>query len=284
MTARRFAWLLLASVGVPPLGAQGAPPPVGTVQRWMDADIYGGVNPETLALVGSFQARKILGVDSGRGIVSSQLQGTCFVGASPSYGLAGVQGEWMPTAWLQLRARLEGDRFFGANGNLLSFDSPQAPYGRQDLRALEGREESTNGARAMLQVVLRLPLGPGLLRLQQETSRLWFGGRGPYTLNWEYDTLVQNGGNVHFSRAQYLLSLPGRDRWLAGPYGEHVRSPGTNLQRSRVGLSTFWDSSRTFGRWGRPRVGVQAGVDLHDRNRAGQAYLEFNLGTSWGGQ
>lgn len=277
--ALAVAAALAAIAVVRPEGAraQDAAPAARTA---LEFDLAAASNPDGLrATLGAYRRWTS---DGGSASPSSpyRLAGLSLA-ATPAYARGTIHGEWMPHPAVQLFAQLAQYRYFGANAALLSFENGDAAFGDPEVDDREGSEEAAWGQRALARSTLRMPLGPILLRNQTDLAWFRFDGRGPYFLEWEYDTLLKDGDWLVADTIQALLNP-----WKgaagaslhAGPFFEIARAGASRITQERAGLVVLWTGAERAGSLRRPRVYGQAGVHLRDPNREGEAFLTLGLG------
>ncbi|MEK6698772.1 MAG: hypothetical protein AABZ10_06995 [Nitrospirota bacterium] len=251
------------------------------VQTTFHADLASQVNPEGLQLFVGGYRRWISGMDQELGTPSSYLQTGMGLGASPAYTKAAIHGEWMPAVFAKVRLEYDFYRFFGDFGALLSFTSADSPFGRREVKAKEGQEESAWGRRVLLQPTLYAKAGPVIISNQTDLAYYRFSGNGPYFLDWEYDTLLKDGDSVIANRTQFLLKPWKRGQeamLLVGPYYEVTRAHDADLTRQRLGGVLYWVPADKLGSVDRPRIYSQLGVNLQDRNRDNEMFFTIGVG------
>ena len=98
--------------------------------------------------------------------------------------------------------------YFGGDAAvLLPFPAADAPFGDREVDARKGEAEFAWGLRFLLKPVLRVPLGPVLLRNVTQIAWLAFDGGEPYFLEWEYDTLLKDGDRYFADTLQALVTV-----------------------------------------------------------------------------
>lgn len=250
----------------------------GTVHQ---VDMVGTLNPEGIMLIlGGF--RRWSGpVDQEYGIPPSSNKLGFTLDVSPAYAKASVYDEWQPVIFAQIRLQYDLYRFFGENGALLSFPSAESKFGKHEIDALSGREETAWGRRILFQPVITAKAGPVIIRNTTDIAYYRFGGTGPYFLEWEYDTLLKDGDFLTNNRTAFLMAAgkgSGSETLLAGPFYEITRGSGADITRHRSGIQAFWTRSEPVGSFNQPRVHAQLGINLRDRNRDNEAFLGAGLG------
>ena len=254
----------------------------GSGRSTIEADLVGAANPEGLLLsVGGFRRWTLEGEGVAGDPTSPYLQSGLNAGLSPAYASGKVHAEWMPHPALQLRAQYGLTRYAGANGALLSFPSRDADFGRRAVDDLEDEDEEAWGQHFLLRPTVRLKLGPVLLRNATDVAYCRFGGRGPYFLDWDYDTLVRDKDWVISDSVQALFTAwsgQGAAALYTGPFFEITHAQAAGITQERAGLAAAWTVSDRFGPLARPRAYGQAGVHLRDPNREGELFVVLGVG------
>ena len=256
-------------------------PVTGTADTVYQTDVVASLNPEGLMFIlGGF--RRWSGpLDREYGIPSSSNKLGFALGVSPAYAKASAYDEWQPAIFAQIRFQFDVYRFFGANGALLSFPGADSKFGKNEVDELSGREETGWGRRVLLQPVFTARAGPVIIRNTTDLAYYWFNGRGPYFLEWEYDTLLKDGDLLMNNRTAFLMAAgkgSKSDTLLAGPYYEVTHGSDADITRHRTGVQVYWTRPEPIGSFNKPRVYAQVGVNLHDRNRDSEAFLGAGLG------
>ncbi len=251
------------------------------VQTTVQSDIAAQTNPEGLMVsVGGFR-RWIMGTDEALGIPSSYLQAGAGIASTPAYGRASLHAEWLAAVFAKLRIQYDYYRFYGTETSLLSFPSGTAPFGRADVEALEGTEQAGSGNRFLVRPTLSAKAGPVVIMNQTDLAYFHFTGRGPYFLDWTYETLLKDGDHVIENRTNVLYEAikgAGDVSLLAGPYYEAMHTAAADLKRQRAGVMAYWVPWDTLGSFQRPRLFGQIGCYLEDRNREGEYTGAVNIG------
>ena len=206
------------------------------------------------------------------------------LGVNPAYAKGSVHGEWQPAIFAKLRLEYDLYRFFGKNSGLLSFPNADAKFGEQELDVREGSEEKATGHRVLFQPTLYAKVGPMLLMNQTDLAYYRFNGDGPYFLELEYDTLVKDGDYVIANRTQILYPAwkgSGDAILYAGPYYEITHARDADLTRQRVGVQVHWVPADSLWGMNRPRIYMQTGVNIQDRNREGEMYMALGFGVDF---
>lgn len=260
------------------VSASGGAPARGYVEYGL---AIARANPPALALIAGADHHRVLGTNE-LGEQTYLDVGGGFM-ASPAYVAPKVHLEVSPHPVVAIRVQYDLLAFYGANRGLLSFASRSAPFGESELSAGDAR--SGLGHKGMLQLKFHHVLGPALLRGTADAA--YYGmisrkGDGDYYYESEHDTLVKQNDVIVTTRAEALLAVwhSGRDTFLfLGPLYEGCATIRTDLDRQRVGGTLVLTQLRP-GTLGRPTVGLEAGVNVSDPNRAGQAYGMVALGTT----
>jgi hypothetical protein len=273
-----LAALALGAVSCPGAGAAGDGGSLAATT--VEADLVGAANPQGLLLTaGAFRRWTREGGDAT--LPPPYFQAGFGVGSSPAYAKAAVHVEWLPHPAFRLRTQYALSRYYGTSGALLSFPAGDAPFGQRDVDARAGAEQRAWGQRVLVQPTLRFTIGPVLVRNVTDLAYCRFDGRGPYFLEWEYDTLVKDGDWVVSDSLQALVkgwSGAGAAALYAGPFFEITRAGSAGITQQRAGLLAAWTVTDRSGWLRRPRVYLQAGVHLRDPNREGGIYGVLGAG------
>jgi hypothetical protein len=258
--------------------------PASPARTTVEADIVGAGNPAGLLAVGGASRRWTL-AGSPDSPLSPYLQSGFSLGSSPAYARGSAYAEWMPHAAVQLRAQYNLYRYYGGSSvALLSFPSGDSPFGDDEVSRLEGEAESGWGQRFLVSPVLRLKLGPLLLRNVTDLAWFRFDGRGPYFLEWEYDTLLKDGDWLVADSIQAVVKLwqgSGENALYAGPFFEIAHAGASEITQERAGLIMSWTGLGRLGALRRPRTFLQVGVHLRDPNREGTLFVLAGVGFSF---
>lgn len=250
-------------------------------QTTLNADLATRLNPNGIMLTVGGYRRWSGGKDTDTDYPSPYLQGGLALGVNPAYAQAALHGEWMPATFVILRLQYDLYGFFGTNGALLSFPVADARFGKGELDALKGKEERGLGHRIMFQPTLRAKAGPVIVRNQTDLAFFSFGGKGPFFYEWEYDTLLKDGDLLVANRTQILLEAwKGRKdaMLLAGPFYDVTRASEAGLTGQKTGVGLYWVPAESLRSLDRPRIYSQAGVNLENRNRKGEAFFVLGCG------
>lgn len=251
------------------------------VRDAVEADLAGQRNPDGLMTsVGGYR-RWIRTIDKDLNIPSSYLQTGLGAGTTPADGRISVHGEWLAAVFAKIRVQYDVYRFYGTNTSLLSFPSGTAGFGRSEVDALEGREEAGNGSRLLIRPTLYAKVGPLIIVNQTDLAYFEFSGKGPYFLEWTYETLLRDGDRVLENRTNFLYQIMkgrGDVSLLAGPYYEIMKTGDADLKRKRAGVMGYWVPREVLGSFKRPRLYGQIGHYLQDRNRDGEYMASLGIG------
>ena len=251
------------------------------VQTALQADIAAQSNPDGLMFSLGGYRRWIRGIDKDLDTPSSYLQTGFGLGTTPAYGRASVYAEWLAVVFAKLRVQYDLYRFYGTNSSLLSFPSATASFGRAAVDALKGTEEAGSGSRLLIRPTLYAKAGPVIIVNQTDLAYFHFTGKGPYYLDWTYETLLHDGDHVIENRTNFLFQImkgPGDTSLVAGPYYEIMRTAAAGLERQRAGIMAYWVPWETVGTLKRPRFYAQIGHYIEDPNRKGEDTAAFGMG------
>ena len=277
----RSGWLWLTAALTTPCWI--CPPDVAAAGKsTIEADVIGALNPDGLMVRVIGSRRWALGAEQ-PGPLSPYVQGGLMLAATPAYAKGALQLEWLPHPALQLIAESTLYRYFGGEtGALLSFPTGDAPFGDREVDARRGEAESAWGVRLLLKPVVRVPLGPVLIRNVTRIAWLSFSGTGPYFLEWEYDTLFKDGDWYLADMIQALVTVwhGGKEsELLVGPFYEIARAGAAGIVQQRAGLIAAWTVADAYGPLRRPGFGLEAGFHLSDPNRQGEPYILLGIET-----
>ncbi len=244
------------------------------------AEIFGRGNPFGLVFqVGGSYRRELAQAAGGR--PHPYLQAGLGLSGTPASATTSAHLEWMQRPFLVVRVRGDLYRYFGTSGVLLEFPSKDSAFGSGEIDARSGRELSRFAERLLIQPTLRARLGS--LFLQSQTDLAWFrfGDGGPYFYERGYDTLLKDGDRLVANRTAVMAPLwsqAGVAKLLVGPAYELQRSFAAGLQRQRLGVAFQLSPTTRLGPLLSPRIAVQSGVYLQDRNRRGRLFALFQIG------
>lgn len=250
-------------------------------QTIFHADVVGRGNPTGIMLLTGGLLRWNIINDPELKIPDSYTQVGAILGINPAYAQVSVYGEWKPALYTQMRLQYDYYGFFGTEGSLLSFPSAQSSFGKNEIDARKGHEESTTGHRLLFQPVLTGKIGPVIVRNTTDIGYYIFNGKGPYFYEGEYDTLLKDGDLLVNNNAAVLIMAWQRDNdgiLLAGPFYEITHAVDAEITRQRTGIQYYWVPSKKL--WGvdQPRIYGQIGMNLQDRNRDNEAFFRVGVG------
>ena len=202
-------------------------------------------------------------------------------GVNPAYAHGSIAGEWVPVAPLQLRLQYDAFAFFGVNGALLKFPSPDSKFGRDELAALRGKEQTGIGRRVMFSPVVRAKIGRVIVRNQTDLDWYMLSRSSGWYYEWEYDTLLAENDWLVANRAALMVELwrgAGDATLLVGPIYDVTRAGAARIVRQRLGASAYWAPAARWLGFDRLRVYALAGVNLSDRNREGEPFAVLGFG------
>jgi hypothetical protein len=217
-------------------------------------------------------------------IPSSYVQAGMSLGTTPAYGRANIHVEWLPLTFAKLRLQYDAFRYYGSNTALLSFSSADDRFGRGEIEAKEGTEETGYGNRILIRPTLYAKVGPFIVSNQTDLAYFHFTGRGPYFLEWSYETLVKNRDRVWENRTNVLVQAwKGAEEasLLIGPFYEITHAASADLTRRRAGVMVYWEPRNTMISVGRPRIFAQYGFYVSDRNREGEGFGAVGIGIDY---
>ena len=252
-----------------------------SVHTKYEVHLIGRYNPDGVALFVGGIYEHAYRMTAGPETPFSHLQAGLSAGISPSMAEILVLGEWMPAPFLQIRLQYDLNSYFGQHGSLLSFDSPDAYFGSDELEDREGDEESTFGQRILLRPVIRARFRRLVFRSQTDASLYYFHGEGPYYYETQHDTLLKDGDTLLTNITHFLFEKPqsdGKTSFLVGPFYEITHAVDAEITRQRVGGQLIWTASDFLSNADRTRVYAQVGVNLEDRNRKNEAFVVLACG------
>ncbi|MGD0274666.1 MAG: hypothetical protein ABSB79_01200 [Syntrophales bacterium] len=289
-----FIGALFLSAGTFVTQAQGAPPSetqqetglastpgehVGE-RLFMTADFGGKYNPRILGLYLGLNYRDVYSYSEKDKAESTYWQIGASLGLTPAYGRIGAHFEVLPWIFLPLRVQYDVYRFFGTDYGLLSFNSGQSPYGDQVLDNRHDGERAT-AQRFMFQPTIQAKFDSVAFRNQTDFSYYYFSGKGPYFLEMDNDTLMQNEDYLIANRTQVLYEIEkgSHGRSLqAGPYFEICRAHDAQITQERLGGMIYWAPWEAIGSLERTGIILKLGYHLQDPNRQNQFYIELGMG------
>jgi hypothetical protein len=262
-------------------GASSSHLQAAEVRNVVEADLAAQTNPDGIMLSLGGHRRWIRTTDTDLGVPSSYLEAGLGAATTPAYGRISMHAEWLAAVFAKIRVQYDLYRFYGTNTSLLSFPSATADFGRAEIDALEGKEEAGNGSRLLIRPTLYAKAGPAIIVNQTDLAYFHFAGKGPYFLEWTYETLLKDGDRVIENRTNILFPIikgPGEVSLLAGPYYEFMHAGAADLKRKRAGVMAYWVPWDAVGELKRPRFYAQIGHYLEDRNRDGEYMASLGIG------
>lgn len=252
------------------------------VRSWSSSlDLAGGGNPATLVFVGEARYRNVYRLDKSSLWNDLYIQGGFQLSVTPAYAKAGMHIEWLPIAILQLRLQYDRYAFFAQHGSLLAYASGDEPFGDDVIKSRRGEEKTGSANRVLFQPALRMKYGSYIIRNKSDFALFEFSGKGPYYHEWEYDVLLKTDDrllNNQFMLLYELIQNENGRTLLVGPYHEYLTTSHANLERSRAGLSLYFVPVERIRVFHQPRLWIQAGRYLQDRNRDNEIYFLAGVG------
>ena len=253
----------------------------------LEADVEGQANPWGLGFSAGAWYRDIYHKDESPLWNGLYVQGGGLVSLNPAYGQLGAYLEWMPITVLQLHAQIDRYEYFGRDGSLLIFNDRNARFGSRQISERHGQEQTGHADRLLLQPTLQGEFGRYVVVDQASYVYYAFSRDGPYFWDQEYDTLLKKRDRLHANDLSLLYNFSPRyreEKLLVGPSFQVVHATGADLTRERLGISLDYEpvaSKSVFGYLRYPRYYLQIGVNVEDRNRAGQLYLLGGFGADF---
>ena len=261
------------------------PPAYGSsdkeAQTALQVDIAGQTNPDGLMLSLGGSRRWVRGIDKELDVPSSYLETGLVLGTSPAFGRASLYAEWLAVVFAKVRVQYDRLRFYGRSSSLLSFPSSTASFASADVDDQKGTEEAGNGSRLLIRPTLYAKVGPIIIVNQTDLAYFHFTGKGPYYLEWTYETLLKDGDHVMENRTNVLYEIrkgPGDASLLAGPYYDIMRPSEASLERQCAGIMASWVPWDSVGGLNRPRFYGQIGHYIEDPNRKGENMVAIGMG------
>ena len=238
-------------------------------------DLVGRINPRGLGFFGGINYRNVYGYDEKYEVESAYWQTGLGLGISPAALQAGLHFEWMPWLFLPLRLKYDYYQYTGGSGALLSFDSPNSPYG-DEVRDNRHDEEKGSAHRLSFQPTLQGKIGHFIIRNQTDFAFFRFSGKGPYFLEIGEDILLKDEDFLVANRTQLLYSFfsdKQSKKLLGGPYYQITRASQTKITQQKLGLALYWEPAVSIRYLGRPHLGMMTAYHLEDPSRQGQWYF-----------
>jgi hypothetical protein len=240
--------------------------------------IAGKVNPQVMQLTAGAYYRHVFTRDEARGEDTAYLQAGGALTVNPAYIAPQAHAEWRPARLFALRTEYETLSFTGHARGMLTFDAKDASFGESALDAATG---STGiGHKLQLSPMFHNQLGPVHIRNRTDIAYYRYVGDGPYFYELQHDTLIAKGDVILDGRTDVLVEAwrGGRDASLfLGPSYAMTRAFRTEIQRQRLGGSVTFTPSDAWGPIARPTFFAEAGVNVQDTNREGQAFAAFGV-------
>lgn len=245
------------------------------------SDFIGTVNPDGVVIYFGGRYRNTYKENRQYNVGSAYLEGGINAGITPAYGQIGVNLEWMPVLFLKLNTRYDLFSFFGDFGSLLSFDSPDARFGPQQIDGLSGKEETASAQRFMLRPTLQAKVGRFYISNQTDLSYYRFNGDGPYFFEQENDVLLMDKDELLSNKTYILYEVRkgrGESVLMGGPFYEFTRANDANIIRRRLGGVIFWIPEKPVSSIKEPHIFTQISVNLRDRNRKDEVFFVAGFG------
>lgn len=210
---------------------------------------------------------------------TSSLEGGAGVTGTGSYVSPAVHAEMRFVKSFALRAEYAFIGYTAASRGLLEVDSTKADTSESALERMEARAGSSQ--RFTLTPHGELRLGPALLKMENAISYMHTHEQGVAFYVPDYDTIVRRNDVLLASRTD-LLFAPWRDVGLAfGPSLQSTWAIRTSRMRSRAGATIGFTPAEEVAFLRRPTVAFDAGINVTDEHRAGQAYATVALSTAF---
>lgn len=194
----------------------------------------------------------------------------------------GAHIEWMPAAFIRLRANYDIRVFHGVMGSLLEFESKDSPHNIPDLYDYKGVRGGM-GHRLWFSPILQLYY-EGLLFFNI-TELKWFliDSDAPYFYNWEYSTISQTTDVVFSNNASLMYNLFKRHTLrtlFVGAAYDFVFQPSTSFRRQIVGIAMFTEPFKKVYRVGKIHFQGFAGLYVEETYHSMEPYVLINVGTN----
>jgi hypothetical protein len=205
--------------------------------------------------------------------------------ATQAYIAPELHLEMSPHPIVAFRGQYDLIGYYGANRGLLSLPGKGAAFGETVLDNAETR--GGVGQRAAFQVKVKNQLGPVHIRAKTDIS--YYGirgenGDGGVYYEPEHDTLIKQNDVIVNSRTEALFKpwSSGKETGLyLGPFLESTYAVRTETSRMRLGGTIAFRPAERWGAFGRPMVALDAGVNVSDKNREGEAFGALMLGSQF---
>ena len=216
------------------------------------------------------------------------------VNLSPAFAEAGIDLEWSPIRVFNLRATYTAGYIFGSLYYIYSFDNITPPNRDGDLADAVERGELTEeaGFNHRLEVSPTIQMALGNIAFRNTFTYMYshYGSGqfdGPFVRESWMDRLQRVDGDhivVNTIMLLYKVWDPDYDRdgqMMIGPFHEWTRATSIDGdRRHRVGLTYVYIPRHNWGNYYRPRLLLQGGYNVVDRenNRQGNLFVQGSLG------
>lgn len=212
------------------------------------------------------------------------------VNISPAYAEVGPEIEFQPIRIFSVRAAYLGAYNFGTFKYMLSYDNPDPITRDDELKEIADQAESGFSQRVEVQPTFQVALGRIAVRNTFTFQRMWYSDNefdGPYLRESSYDRMISTNGDTVLANllvAMYQVADPDGPRGdgtaYAGVFHEWARGVSTQDNRHRIGLMGLYVPKHNWGKFYRPRLILQAGYNLVDREngRDGRFFVQGQLG------
>ena len=253
-----------------------------TDEGWiLSTDLVGAYNPEALAVLADASYVDVYHTDNSPLWNGLYIKGGSQLSISPAYATFGAHFEWMPIAIAKLHFQYDYYHYFGQYGSLLTFDSGKAPFGKGVLKDRKGEEQSGDGSRFLFQPTLQAKFGNIIAMNKLTMAYYTFSGSGNFFYEQEYDTLLKKHDYLLDNQFQVFYEFSKTKitkTFLIGPYYEVTHARGAAITRKRLGLTAYYVPYATYKNINNPRVYLQTGYNIQDRNRHHEFYAIAGMG------
>lgn len=247
---------------------------------YLTGNLVGRINPQAGGFQGCIRYRNVYGYSEKYDMESAYWQTSFGVGISPAVMQASLHAEWMPWLFLTMRVQYDYYEYLGVNNALLSFNSPNAPYGDSSLNDRHD-EEKASANRFIFQPSLQGKVGGIVFRNQTDLAYYRFSGRGPYYWEPAYDTLLKDGDFLIANRTFVLYEIykkSHKETLLVGPYYEVTRANESQITQQKVGAALYWTPADSLWHLTSPKLVMVTGYHLQDPNRQGSLFVMIGAG------
>lgn len=211
------------------------------------------------------------------------------VNLSPAFAEGGLDLEWSPIRILSVRAQYIATYNFGTFKYMIPFDNPNPITRDDELKELKDTARSGVSQRVEISPTLQVALGKIAVRNTFNFARMWYPQSeflGPYLRESSYDRIISVDGDTVLNNLLVVLYKvwdpdgSGEAQAYIGPFHEWARGVDAKDNRHRIGLTGVLVPKNNYGRFYRPRVLLQAGYNVVDREngRANRAFIQGALG------